>query len=220
MGGAPASRIDPVRHGGEVALPARRPTPATAPAHGHGDDELVVLLDAEGRPIGSLPKDRAHHGDTPLHLAFSVYVFDGRRRLLATRRALTKRTWPGVWTNSCCGHPAPGEEVAAAARRRLRQELGLAPERLDLVLPEFAYRAVAADGVVENERCPVFFARVDGDPDPDPAEVAEWRWVPWSAFRAVATEAPWALSPWAVEQVRQLDLARGPGRPAGPDWPA
>src|SRR6266508_2377923 len=166
MGGAPASRIDPVRHGGEVALPARRPTPASAPAHGHGDDELVVLLDAEGRPIGSLPKDRAHHGDTPLHLAFSVYVFDGRRRLLATRRALTKRTWPGVWTNSCCGHPAAG------------------------------------DGVVENERCPVFFARVDSDPDPDPAEVAEWRWVPWSAFRAVATEAPWALSPWAAEQVR------------------
>jgi isopentenyl-diphosphate delta-isomerase len=186
-----------------VAPAARRATPAD----GDDGDELVVLLDAEGRPIGSLPKDEVHHADTPLHLAFSIYVFDAGGRVLATRRALTKRTWPGVWTNSCCGHPAPGEEVAAAARRRLRQELGLAPERLDLVLPEFAYRAVAADGVVENERCPVYLAQVGGDPDPDPAEVAEWRWVPWPTFRTVATEAPWALSPWTAAQVRQLDRA-------------
>jgi isopentenyl-diphosphate Delta-isomerase len=192
-----------------VAQPPRGSPPATG---GGGGEELVVLLDPQGRPIGSLPKGRVHHADTPLHLAFSVYVFDRRGRLLATRRALTKRTWPGVWTNSCCGHPAPGEEVAAAARRRLRQELGLEPERLDLVLPEFAYRAVAADGVVENERCPVYFAQGGGDPHPDPAEVAEWRWVPWPEFRTVATAAPWALSPWAAEQVRQLDRAGHPAR--------
>jgi isopentenyl-diphosphate Delta-isomerase len=171
-------------------------------------DELVVLLDAAGRPIGSLPKAEAHHADTPLHLAFSGYVFDPRGRFLATRRALTKRTWPGVWTNSCCGHPRPGEEAAAAARRRLREELGLVPARLDLVLPGFSYRAVAADGVVENELCPVFFAHLDGGGEPvvaaDPAEVAEWRWVSWPAFRTVAVTAPWALSPWAAAQVPRL----------------
>jgi isopentenyl-diphosphate delta-isomerase len=79
---------------------------------------------------------------------------------------------------------------------------------MELVLPDFAYRAVAADGVVENEVCPVFVAHLDGDPEPvpapDPEEVAEWRWVPWASFRALAATAPWALSPWAVEQVRQL----------------
>ena len=170
--------------------------------------ELVVLLDEDGRPAGTMPKARVHGPDTPLHLAFSVYLFDSGGHLLATRRALGKRTWPGVWTNSCCGHPAPGEEPADAARRRLGQELGLHPARMELVLPSFAYRAVAADGVVENEVCPVFFAHLDGDPEPpptpDPEEVAEWRWVPWAAFRAVATTAPWALSPWSVEQVRQL----------------
>jgi len=196
-----------------------QPPDGSPPKGGDDDAELVVLLDPEGRPIGSLPKGRAHHEATPLHLAFSVYVFDHRGRVLATRRALTKLTWPGVWSNSCCGHPAPGEEVAAAARRRLRQELGLEPERLDLVLPEFAYRAVAADGVVENERCPVYFAEVGGDPHPDPAEVAEWRWVPWAAFRTVATAAPWALSPWAAEQVRQLDRAGHPARPGHRDRP-
>ena len=171
-------------------------------------EELVVLLDEQGRPVGTMPKAEVHGTDTPLHLAFSVYVFDSGGRFLATRRALGKRTWPGVWTNSCCGHPAPGEDPADAARRRLGQELGLAPARLEPVLPSFAYRAVAADGMVENEVCPVYFAHLDGDPEPaptpDPEEVAEWRWVPWASFRTLAAAAPWALSPWAVEQVGQL----------------
>ena len=74
--------------------------------------------------------------------------------------------------------------------------------------PDFAYRAVAADGLVENEVCPVYFAHLDGDPEPppepDPEEVAEWRWVPWASFRTLAATAPWALSPWSVEQVGQL----------------
>jgi isopentenyl-diphosphate Delta-isomerase len=170
--------------------------------------ELVVLLDADGRPAGTMPKAEVHGPDTPLHLAFSVYLFDAAGSFLATRRALGKRTWPGVWTNSCCGHPAPGEDPASAARRRLTQELGLRPARLELVLPSFAYRAVAADGLVENEVCPVYFAHLDGDPEPppepDPQEVAEWRWVPWTSFRTLAATAPWALSPWSVEQVGQL----------------
>jgi len=171
-------------------------------------EELVVLLDEAGRPAGTMPKADVHGPDTPLHLAFSVYLFDSGGRLLVTRRALGKRTWPGVWTNSCCGHPGPGEDPAAAATRRLGQELGLRPDRLELVLPDFTYRAVAGDGIVEHEVCPVFFAHLDGPPEPppapDPEEVADWRWVPWAAFRAVAATAPWALSPWAVEQVAAL----------------
>jgi isopentenyl-diphosphate delta-isomerase len=171
-------------------------------------EELVVLLDADGRPAGTMPKAEVHGPDTPLHLAFSVYVFDSAGSFLATRRALGKRTWPGVWTNSCCGHPGPGEDPADAATRRLGQELGLRPDRLELALPNFRYRAVAADGIVEHEVCPVFYAHLDGDPEPepnpDPEEVAEWRWVPWASFRALAATAPWALSPWAVSQVGQL----------------
>ena len=171
-------------------------------------EELVVLLDADHRPVGTMRKAEVHGPDTPLHLAFSVYLFDAGGRLLVTRRALGMRTWPGVWTNSCCGHPAPGEDPAAAARRRLGQELGLRPARLAPVLPDFAYRAVDPSGVVEHEVCPVFVAHLDGAPEPaptaDPAEVADWCWVPWEAFRAVAGTAPWALSPWAVAQVRRL----------------
>lgn len=176
--------------------------------------DLVVLLDGDRRPIGTAPRATVHHADTPLHLAFSCYVFDRAGRLLVQRRALTKRTWPGVWSNSCCGHPRPGEDVAGAAARRIRQELGLQPRDLRPLLPDFAYEAVMPDGIRENEACPVFGAVADGDPDPDPAEVAEWRWVPWAEFRAAARATPWLISPWAALQVRELDDRYGDALPA------
>jgi isopentenyl-diphosphate delta-isomerase len=166
--------------------------------------ERVVLLDDSRRPIGAMPKAQVHTADTPLHLAFSVYVFDHQGRFLTTRRALSKRTWAGVWTNSCCGHPGPGEDVAEAARRRAGQELGLTLSRLEVVLPDFAYRATSAEGITENEVCPVYVAMVGGDPLPDPEEVAEWQWVDWADFRRLATRTPWAISPWAAAQVAQL----------------
>jgi isopentenyl-diphosphate Delta-isomerase len=67
---------------------------------------------------GKRPKTKAHGTQTPLHLAFSVHVFDDLGRALLTRRALGKRTWAGVWTNTCCGHPAPGEPIIVALHRR------------------------------------------------------------------------------------------------------
>jgi isopentenyl-diphosphate Delta-isomerase len=170
--------------------------------------EQVVLLGADRTPVGTADKETVHTADTPLHLAFSCYAGDGAGRLLLTRRAVTKATWPGVWTNTVCGHPGPGEAPEDAVARRARQELGLRLRSLTLVLPDFAYRATDASGVVENEFCPVWTAVVEGDPQPDPAEVAEWRWVEWEEAQEVATRAPWALSPWAVLQLPLLAAAR------------
>jgi isopentenyl-diphosphate delta-isomerase len=164
-------------------------------------DDLVVLLDESRRPIGTAPKLAVHGLDTPLHLAFSCYVFDRLGRLLVTRRALSKKTWPGVWTNSFCGHPGPGEDIAEAVERRAYQELRLNVSGLFCALPDFAYRAVAADGLVENEICPVYVARTDVDPDPDPSEVVEWRWADWDSYQLAAGAASWAISPWSVDQV-------------------
>lgn len=171
----------------------------------HPDDAPVVLLDERFRPSGELPKSQVHSHDTPLHLAFSCYVFDGSGQLLMTRRAVGKRTWPGVWTNSCCGHPLPGEPAADAAARRLHEELGLRMRRSAVALPHFSYRAVAPDGLVENEFCPVLVAAVDGQPRLDPDEVMDYRWVPWPDVVRLVSVASWTVSPWAALQVPQLD---------------
>jgi isopentenyl-diphosphate delta-isomerase len=165
--------------------------------------ELVVLLDEDGRAVGTADKAGVHHADTPLHLAFSCYLFDGKGNVLVTRRALHKRTFPGVWTNSCCGHPAPGEPLDEAVRRRVEQELGTTVTGLRLLLPRFRYRA-EQDGVVENEMCPVFVGSADGDVAPDPDEVGEARWEPWEAFRAGVLDGSRTVSVWCREQVSQL----------------
>jgi isopentenyl-diphosphate delta-isomerase len=170
----------------------------------HPTGEQVVLLDEVGRSIGVAAKASVHHTDTPLHLAFSCYVFDGSGALLVTQRASDKPTWPGVWTNSFCGHPAPGENIAEAVRRRAEQELGIVIDDVRLALPTFRYRAVMPDGVVENEMCPVFVATTANDVRPDPAEVEAYVWVDWPEFRRSVLDGSRDVSPWCVEQVQAL----------------
>lgn len=166
--------------------------------------DLVVLLDDEEQPTGTAPRAEVHTADTPLHLAFSCYLRDGEGRVLVTRRALAKRTWPGVWTNSFCGHPRPGEDMVDTLHRYAAHELGTAVRDVECVLPRFRYRAVDASGVVENEVCPVFVATVAADLRPHPDEVAEHQWVDVDDLRTLATSTPWAVSPWCVEQVGEL----------------
>ena len=187
------------------------PPPSGAPGDVEpaGQVERVVLLAEDGRPIGTAPKHEVHHTDTPLHLAFSCYVFDPDGRLLLTRRAWSKRTWPGVWTNSCCGHPSPGEPADLAVSRRVRQELGIAITDLRAVLPDVRYRAVMEDGTVENEVCPVWFATC---PDPgslstDPTEVVEHAWTDWDAFRQDVLGGGREVSPWCRLQLGALARA-------------
>lgn len=168
--------------------------------------EEVVLLAEDGTPIGTAPKAAVHTENTPLHLAFSCYVFDDRQRLLVTRRADSKRTWPGVWTNSACGHPGPGEEIEDAVRRRLASELGLNIPAVSPILPDFRYRAVMPNGIVENEVCPVFRACVVSGitPTPDPDEVGEYRWIPWADFSSQVLSGSFEVSPWCRLQVEEL----------------
>lgn len=172
-----------------------------------GNTEQVVLVDADGSPVGVADKTTVHTKDTPLHLAFSCHLFNQAGQILVTRRALTKQTWPGVWTNSFCGHPTPGEGVDDAVIRRARQELGVRITAPGLVLPDFRYRAQDASGIVENEICPVFTAVLDRDPDPVPREVCQWRWTDPAALLEAVAAAQWAFSPWLVLQLPLLAAA-------------
>lgn len=170
--------------------------------------EQVVLLDDDGNPVGVADKATVHGATTPRHLAFSCYGFDARGRLLVTRRSRHKRTFPLAWTNTCCGHPGPGEDLERALRRRLDDELGLAASHVRLALPDFGYRA-SFDGVEENELCPVFVCLLEGEPRHRPDEVEEWQWWTWERF--VHAAASGELSPWARLQAPLLT--------ALPGWP-
>ncbi|PTW91032.1 isopentenyl-diphosphate delta-isomerase [Microbacteriaceae bacterium MWH-Ta3] len=165
--------------------------------------ELVVLVDDAGTPIGTAEKATVHTDDTPLHFAFSCHVFNESGHVLVTRRALTKLTWPGVWTNSFCGHPAPNESLTDAIERRALRELGLSITDITEVLPDFRYRAIDDSGIVENEICPVFTARAVGNPNPAADEVMQWKWVDPADLRTSAASAPFAFSPWLVWQLEQ-----------------
>ncbi|MDL5350601.1 isopentenyl-diphosphate Delta-isomerase [Microbacterium sp. zg-YB36] len=170
------------------------------------DEELVVLLDDDGREIGTAAKSSVHGTDTALHLAFSCHVLNPAGELLVTRRAVTKKTWPGVWSNSFCGHPRPAEPLLSAVRRRAEYELGLTLTDIELSLPLFRYRAVDASGIVEHELCPVYTARTSAEPVLNPNEVAEARWVDPLALTRSLEATPWAFSPWLVLQARQLHV--------------
>ena len=166
--------------------------------------EQVVLVDDAGTAIGTADKFAVHSTETALHLAFSCHVYNADGNVLVTRRALGKLTWPGVWTNSFCGHPAPGESQADAIARRGLFELGITVSELEVVLPDFRYRAVDASGIVENEVCPVFRAVTADVVAPNPDEVAEFAWVSPASLHAAAVAAPYAFSPWLGWQLEQL----------------
>jgi len=174
--------------------------------------EQVVLLSDEGLPIGTADKATVHTADTALHLAFSCHVYDAQGRILVTRRSLGKVAWPGVWTNSFCGHPAPGEAMTDAVARRAQRELGITLDEVTLVLPDFRYRATDASGIVEYEICPVFTATTSDEVVGNPDEVAEWNWVDPDALSSAVDSTPWAFSPWLTLQLPLLSEATASAR--------
>lgn len=172
------------------------------------DLEQIVFVDEQGNPTGETgPKLASHNANTQLHLAFSCYIFRrSDNAFLVTQRALSKKVWPGVWTNSVCGHPAPGEAIEVAIRRRGAFELGLQDlQDISCVLERYTYITPPFNGIVEHEFCPVFVAYVDVDPAPNPDEVEAYRWITWKDYVAMLNgpEAD-TISYWAKDQYKQL----------------
>lgn len=176
------------------------PTDTTPPP-----EPLLILVDPRDRVTGYAGKERCHDGRGLLHRAVSVFVTDGAGRVLLQRRADPKRLWPGRWSNSCCGHPVRGESYAAAASRRLREELGLTcPLRR---LFKFTYFAPAGAAGSEHETCTVFLGTDDSPPAPDPSEVDDLRYATPSEIDRELYYRPDSFTPWFLlewERVRRI----------------
>lgn len=172
------------------------------------DDEQIVLLGDGYQAIGVAPKLKSHHANTPLHLAFSCYIFNDQGKFLLTQRAKTKKVWPGVWTNSVCGHPMPGEEMVDAIKRRLQFELGMKAKDFEVMLPDYRYKTDPFNGIIENEFCPVYRARSISEPNPNPDEVEAYRWVTRNELEENLKNHADNYSYWFKDQLQKLKEAK------------
>ena len=159
---------------------------------------LVELVDADGTPIGTAPVHEAHQSPGLLHRAFSVFLRDEAGRVLLQRRAAVKTRFPLRWGNTCCGHPGPGEDVATAAARRLREEIGVEGVPLAELGVYSYYAEDPATGRVEYEFDHVLVGDVPADVAvlADPDEVADLRWTSVDDLRAELGADPRSYAPW------------------------
>ncbi len=173
--------------------------------------DCVVLVDRMGREIGTQEKIQAHL-EGNLHSAFSIFIFNAVGELLLQRRARTKYHSAGLWTNTCCSHPRPGESYYNAARRRLNEEMGFDSELTGLF--SFIYRIQLDNNLFEHELDQVFIGHYNGQPTPNPDEVDDWKWMNISALKQDVQEAPENYTYWfkltldrVVEQYQKISFS-------------
>lgn len=172
-------------------------------------EEHLILVDKQDREVGQSEKLHAHV-EGLLHRAFSIFIFDVQGRLLLQQRALSKYHSGGLWTNTCCGHPRPGEETAAAARRRLNEEMGFDCE-LERVA-DFIYKAPVSDGLIEHEFDHIYVGRFNGRPSSDPQEAACWEWTGITQLLSRVDTSPDEFTVWFKR------LLTDPLSPLGRAW--
>jgi isopentenyl-diphosphate Delta-isomerase len=159
----------------------------------HSTPEYVVLVDEHNNEIGTMEKQEAHT-KALLHRAFSVFIFNTKNELLLQQRAFSKYHSGGLWTNTCCSHPRPGENTSDAAHRRLQEEMGF-----DCELSEkfsFLYQTPFDNGLSEHELDFVFTGVFNGTPHLNPTEVAAYRWITLSTLEQEVDKHPEHFTIW------------------------
>lgn len=155
--------------------------------------EYVSLVDEQDNEIGVMEKLQAHQ-EALLHRAISVFIFNDRKELLLQQRAAEKYHSPLLWTNTCCSHPRPGEVVIEAANRRLMEEMRMA---CNLTYEfSFTYKAVLTEELTEHEFDHVFFGESNETPVPNPAEVADWKYMALDDIEADMEKNPGVYTSW------------------------
>lgn len=180
---------------------------AKAEAEAQPESEQIVFVNPDGTPTGETgPKLASHTANTKMHLAFSCYIFrKSDNKFLMTQRALSKKVWPGVWTNSVCGHPAPGEPIEVAIRRRAKDELGITDlYNIEVELPSYTYKTPPYNGIIENEFCPVYVAYTEAEFVPNSEEVEAYKWLTWPEYAQLLVARPDEMSYWCKDQYKQL----------------
>ncbi|MEA4982356.1 MAG: isopentenyl-diphosphate Delta-isomerase [Paludibacter sp.] len=166
-------------------------------------DNDVILVDEKDREIGSMNKMEAHHG-AHLHRAISVFITNTKGEWLLQQRTKDKYHSKGLWSNTCCSHPAPGEKTGEAAARRLMQEMGIAAELTDMF--SFTYKAELENGLTEHEIDHVFWGITDDLPQPNPHEVMGYRYIDYTSLQEELSSNPGLYTEWfkmIVDKVHQ-----------------
>jgi isopentenyl-diphosphate delta-isomerase len=166
-------------------------------------EERVILVSEQDQELGNAEKLQAHK-EKELHRSFSIFIFNPQGEMLLQRRAEGKYHSGGLWTNTCCGHPRPGEETKEAASRRLKEEMGFVCEIQEQF--QFMYKVKLDHGLWEHEFDHVFFGTYEGEPNPASEEVSEYRWVKPNVLLGHVQEHPEQYTEWF-----KIALPRGEG---------
>lgn len=166
-------------------------------------EDYIILVDEKKNILGTSPKLASHNAHTPLHLAFSIFLFNDKREVLLQQRSHKKKTWPLVWSHSCCGHQKLDEKLEDTAKERLAFEMGITDANLVLMLPDFRYTC-EMNGIWENEICPVLVGVTNQEPRINPDEVESYQWMTWDTWLEEMKNKPNDYSYWCVMETKAL----------------
>ncbi|NLI91465.1 MAG: isopentenyl-diphosphate Delta-isomerase [Peptococcaceae bacterium] len=164
----------------------------------------VILIDDQDQEVGTMEKMEAHRKGL-LHRAFSIFVFNSEMKLLLQKRAKSKYHSHSLWTNTCCSHPRPDEDLISAARRRLMEEMGFICELNEIFV--FQYKAELDNHLIENEIDHVLVGKYDGNPTPNPDEVSDYAWISLSDLVNLVRDHPQEYTYWLKKSLDRVAAA-------------
>ncbi len=164
--------------------------------------EYVILVDEKNNELGTAKKSEVHKKETPLHRAFSCFIFNEKNELLLQQRAKTKKTWPLIWSNSVCGHPKINETNVKASIRRTKDELGCKIKNIEEMSP-YRYKA-SKNEIQENEICPILVAKINSKLNLNKKEVENTKWINWNDWLEEILINKEKYSIWCIEETKIL----------------
>ncbi|MEM7819591.1 MAG: isopentenyl-diphosphate Delta-isomerase [Candidatus Aenigmatarchaeota archaeon] len=163
--------------------------------------EFVILVDKNDKEIGTMEKIEAHK-KAKLHRAFSIFIFNSKNEMLIQKRAKTKYHCGGLWSNTCCSHPRPGETIENATHRKLKQEMGFDCELKEIF--SFIYKAKFDNGLTEYEFDHVFIGKYESEIIPNKNEIDDWKFISIKELLKDVKNHPKKYTPWFKKVLKKV----------------